>query len=457
MKLRYRRILYLTFIGIFLILTPIIALYTTGYRYNFKKHQIEKTGILYIDSRPNDALIYINGKYKNKTPSRFSKLLPDTYQIEVKKDGYYPYQKELEVKSNLTTFSKNIVLFKKNLPVNIVNGEINILAVSPDQEKMIYSLINENTEELRLFNLKNKTDLSIKEFNTQSYTQIEFNQWSPNFKKALLKKVIGDFNQYLIVDIETLKVKELFDITRLNFDQLKWDDLNNDYLYGLRKAVLHQIDLINSSTKTLLSSNIQDFQIKGEEIYYITKITNESFLNKAIFSGQEIEKPEKIKLPSPSQYTLQPSTKDYLVLLDKKNNDLSIINSKAFADENVINNIILQDKAKKVIWSQDLNNLLYYTDFEIWTFDFASNQKDLITRLGELINEAYWYPNNNYIIYQVNNTIKAIENTASDNKNDIQLTELTEISLIVVDGEGKNIYFKGTAGNQAGIYRLEIQ
>jgi len=60
MKLRYRRLIYSTFIFIFVILTPIIILYTSGYRYNFKKRTIEKTGILYLESKPKDALILIN-------------------------------------------------------------------------------------------------------------------------------------------------------------------------------------------------------------------------------------------------------------------------------------------------------------------------------------------------------------------------------------------------------------
>ena len=126
MTLRYRRIIYLVFIAVFLIIAPIITLYSTGYRYNFKKNKIEKTGILNIDSQPRGALIYLNGQYQNKTPARFTNLLPDRYQVKVEKDGYYPWQKDLEVKSNLTTFAKDIVLFKQNLPVNIVAGEINI-------------------------------------------------------------------------------------------------------------------------------------------------------------------------------------------------------------------------------------------------------------------------------------------------------------------------------------------
>ena len=52
MNLKHRRILYISFILIFIILVPITIFYAAGYRYNFKQNKIEKTGILYIDSKP---------------------------------------------------------------------------------------------------------------------------------------------------------------------------------------------------------------------------------------------------------------------------------------------------------------------------------------------------------------------------------------------------------------------
>lgn len=457
MTLKYRRLLYSTFILAFVVITPLVILYTAGYRYNFKKNKIEKTGILYLESSPKDAKIFINGKFKDETPTRFSKMLPDTYQIEVIKDGYHPWEKNVEIRSNLTTFNRDIVLFKQNLPINIIEGEVNILSAPFNQKNIIYSIIKDNFEELKLRNLKNDSDFLIEKFNTQSYNELVFVQWSPSQTKALIKQVIGDFNKFLIVDIETLKIKELFDITRLNFDQLIWDDLSDNNLYGLRKAVLYQIDLVNHLTQSLLAANISDFQVRGNQIYFITQIVTESFLNKTILIGREIDEIEKIKLPSPSDFSLQPSTRDLLILMDKKNNDLFVIKIQSFADQDVTSNIVLQDKAKNIIWSKNLKKLLYYTDFEIWTFDFESQQKNLITRYGEIIKQALWYPKDKYIVFQVTNAIHAIEVNGQEMKNDTKLAELSDINQIVIDNSGQTLYFKGQAGSQQGIYKLELQ
>lgn len=457
MSIKYRRALYIIFIAVFFIGAPLIIMYATGYRYNFKNHRVEKTGILSVNSTPKNADIYLNNKLTGQTPKRFPRLLPDTYNLEIKKDNYYSWGKKIKIASGLTTFAQNIVLFKEDLPINIIDGDINILSASPNNEKMLYSVIKDNTEELRLVNLKNGDDFPIETFNLRTYNNLEFIDWSVNQNKAILTKIVGDFHQYLIVNTDTLKIKELFDITRLDFDKISWDQSNQNLIYGLRKAVLYQIDLTNNSTKTLLSANIQNFYVIDSNIFYIEKVANEIFLNKVFLEGGSPTKTEKIKLPSPSEFIIAPSTKEYIALLDKKNNDFFLIDPTAFTEQNIEKNVILQDRAKNISWSNDFSKIIFYTDFEISIFDIATKQKNLITRFGEVINQAVWYPENNYILYNVGNKIRSSEATSDDIRYDIQIIELPKINNMVVDASGNNIYFKGSVGTQKGIYKLEIQ
>lgn len=456
MKLRYRRLVYLIFFLIFFSLAPLLILYATGYRYNFKKNQLEKTGILALDSRPRKAAIYLDGKYKNTTPTRLTRLLPNKYNILISKDGYYPWIKEVEVKSNLTTFFKDIILFKKNLPVIKIEGEINILVADPDHKKIIYSILKNNTEELRLLNLKNGSDFLIEKFNRKTYSQLEFSGWSSSQNKALIKQIIGDFNKYLILNIETLKIKELFSITRLNFETIIWDDINDSYLYGLRKTVLYQINLADKKTFQILSDKITSFQIKQEKIYYITKLGSEYFLNRRGLNGGS-EKEEKIKLISPSNYTFQSSPPDFIILLDKKNNDLFIIKEQIFENDVLESEIVLAAKAKDIIWSEDFKKLLYYNNFELWFYDGVTKQNKLINRYSKVINQAVFYPENNYIIYQLDDTIRITEIKEGGLKNDIALAKLSEVNKIIIDSEGENIYFQGQVGGKLGIFQLTIQ
>ena len=96
----------------FLILAPIVILYTAGYRYNSKKQRVEKVGIIFVRSRPSGADIYLDGKKRTETtPARLRDLLPGDYDVKISKKGYSDWDKVLPVGSELTTFAESIALF----------------------------------------------------------------------------------------------------------------------------------------------------------------------------------------------------------------------------------------------------------------------------------------------------------------------------------------------------------
>jgi hypothetical protein len=97
---------------LFLVLLPVILSYALGYKIDYRNLKIYKTGILYIASRPAGASIYLNGAMRNDlTPARIEELKPGSYKVEVRKDGFYPWEKEMVVMANMVTKEDHIVLF----------------------------------------------------------------------------------------------------------------------------------------------------------------------------------------------------------------------------------------------------------------------------------------------------------------------------------------------------------
>lgn len=100
---------------LFFLLLPIVLSYSLGYKIDFQRLKIYKTGIIYIKSQPSGASIYINGKpFPDITPARIEELKPGQYRIEVRRDGFYPWQKDLAVRPNMVTRADDIVLFPLN-------------------------------------------------------------------------------------------------------------------------------------------------------------------------------------------------------------------------------------------------------------------------------------------------------------------------------------------------------
>lgn len=98
---------------IFFFLLPIVLSYSLGYHVEyFPALNIYKTGILYLKSQPAGSSVYINGRLRPETtPAKIEELKPGTYRVEVKREGFYPWEKDLVVRPNMVTKTDSIVLF----------------------------------------------------------------------------------------------------------------------------------------------------------------------------------------------------------------------------------------------------------------------------------------------------------------------------------------------------------
>lgn len=114
-----RRTILVFLILTFFIISPIIIFYTAGYRYDFERHKIQQTGVLSINAKPRDAVVTINGVVIDngkRLPLRLSNRAPGTYWVTLNKDGYYPWEKSIVIRSNETTYIRDVTLIKKTQP-----------------------------------------------------------------------------------------------------------------------------------------------------------------------------------------------------------------------------------------------------------------------------------------------------------------------------------------------------
>lgn len=125
----------------YFVLLPIILSYSLGYHIDYHKLRIYKMGILSLRSAPSGASIYINGKVRQDiTPARIEELKPGTYAVEVKREGFYPWQKELAIRPNMVTRAENIILFPKLQDIEEVGSQETVNFVITDNKNQIYHM-----------------------------------------------------------------------------------------------------------------------------------------------------------------------------------------------------------------------------------------------------------------------------------------------------------------------------
>ncbi len=198
-------------IVLFLLSILLLILFAAcGYRYNFKAKKIQKTGILDLSFYPSDAEILIEGKkiYKKERPWPLTLFYPDkivlfpgNYEIEIKKEGFYSWKKEIKIQEELVTRISNIILFPKNLSPTLVLKEINTFKISPDFKKLAFIPKSKDLEGIWLFYLRDGSQSKI-----FPVTKTQSIYWE-KLKLNSFEKIFWENSRYLILNYQTFSVK----------------------------------------------------------------------------------------------------------------------------------------------------------------------------------------------------------------------------------------------------------
>jgi len=458
MKSRTRYLIFFIFFVIFFVSSVILLKYATGYHYNFKKNTWQKTGVLILESNLKDVDIFLNGELqKEKIPTKIVNLFPGDYLVKLQKANYFDWQKRLTINSNLTTFAKDIIFFKKDQsPVLLLDQNIEYFKLFLNKKKMLFFTKNKTKFDLWLFDFRTKE----KEFlNSFSFVKINNISLSPSEQNVLIE---GNDNlgkmSYLILNLE--KPEEIVFLNEFasNIQNIKWDLKSDKILYGIvetkDKSILVQINLKNKKIVSMLSemTNILDYYLEKKFIYYLINSENKNVFLKKISKNnsnslKEVDK-KNIQLPYSFYYFIN-SPANIITLLDKKNQLLYLISFQLKTQET--QKIILE--AKDAVWSKDQKKILYYNDLELWIC-YLNQEKlkesyhELLGRWSQKISKAIWHPQENYVIFTLLNStkqyltelipfnlIKAIEIDGRDQRN---ITQILEFDLL---SKGQDLFF----------------
>jgi len=212
MKFLYRLIFFFLFIAI---LALVIA-YARGYRLDLGKKTLSSTGIVSLTSYPKTAQVYLDGKLKGVTDLNLT-LPPNRYLIEIKKDGYTSWSKNITLKGELVV-SLDAVLFPLNASLSPLtnNGLVKAIAVD-ETEKILVFVQKPDSEDLDkknglyLFEAGKKTfsffpalkpillEKNLAEKYDFSSAEVTF---SPDYKQAIVKFSNQTSSQAFLLSLE---------------------------------------------------------------------------------------------------------------------------------------------------------------------------------------------------------------------------------------------------------------
>lgn len=188
MTRRFRRFIFWIFVVFFVALSIAVSLIAQGWRFDFNTLKVVKTGGIYIKTSVTEAKVYINDKYYKSTGGLLnytvllSGLVPKQYSIFIYKDGYFPWNKTIEVKNGLVTELSHIILLpiklNKTKITEIITQQISEFSV---KDKMI-EIKNNKTKITKTYNFEG-TLVSSEKFKIATSSPLRVT--SPDEKKEL--------------------------------------------------------------------------------------------------------------------------------------------------------------------------------------------------------------------------------------------------------------------------------
>jgi len=411
MTLKTRRILYSFFVILFLVIAPPLVLYTAGYRYDFEYKRLVETGSLVVRSDPEDALIFLNGELlEERTPTIINTILPGKINLLIEKEGYLPWEKEIEIYPHTAAFEEDIKLYPKTGPKSIVREKVAEYWWNYKQNKIAY--ITED-KKLRLYNLLSQKDVLIANLDEKILTEFAF---SPHDDQFFFGRQQGQNTEYFIVDANFLdKVISLNKIMPQNMESMQWDPHTPNTIYTLSDGSLYRIPYLLQTTRLIFKKSVKTYLIEKERILLIKKTADDEF-DALWITLSDPSVIHLLPLVSASKYDEFVSTNSHrIALINNKTKQLTIVDpsiKKSAIEEAVIT---IQSVSQS-LWSYDGKILIYTDGYGIYKRSFTTpitvipqrSSSKLIVKYSQPIHAICWADNESRIFYTVHDTLRVV-------------------------------------------------
>jgi len=198
---------YLVSLSLLLSVTAIVFFIAQGKRISVseKKLEIKGTGIINIKSYPDGAKILLNGEPKNATNSVISGLSEGKYRLDIVKEGFVTWTKQVPVYNGLVTPIDALLISKTPKIEPLTNVGITRSTIANNSAKIVFSVQQSQKPGLYIIQLQNNLTVNIFKTNAEAlvldtidtkFSNATDIKWAPDDSEILVK--LADESNYLI-------------------------------------------------------------------------------------------------------------------------------------------------------------------------------------------------------------------------------------------------------------------
>jgi hypothetical protein len=267
--------------------TVILVYGAYGYGINTKTGQIIENGLLFVDSKPGGADIYLNGVLRSAQTAARLVLTSGDYNLVIKKDGYRPWQRNFVLDEH--TIARYVYPFlfpQKPYTVALKNYPAmpGLVTTTPDRHWLLVQS-PESTQGNLVFDQYDTSALAkgsevlvlpkgiLTPADNSTYKEVE---WSTNNNQLLLQHIYPGGNEFIVFNrnkpADSFNVNKLFkqDPAKVALRDKKIDQL---YLFNKDEGTLQLADTGQGTVEPAFLRKVLEFKPYGNNIVtYVTDV-----------------------------------------------------------------------------------------------------------------------------------------------------------------------------------------
>lgn len=434
------------FIAAFFIISPILIMYTAGYRYDWQNGLLKETGAISIDIEPKNATVYLNGiKLQDKMPIRLNNIAPAKYNLRIAAAGYFDWLKEIEVKNKQTNYIKEITLIKKNKPQILLSEKVKTMSLSSDGRFIIYHRQKNNGGEIWLWDNNNKKSTIL--FRLNGAEPITIN-WSEKNNYAIVADTVSPHRRLVVIN--AANPSKQIDLAKNNpaIRKFQWENSAEPQLYYSTEQNIFLYSPVTAKHQLVVKNKYLDWRMENGQLWAMQtdsttkkyQIIKDALGFNSFFNALDA---------SDINLATGQTEKENWQMLEARQGVVLLKNDKK--PEMILLTDTSQHRlaAEKFLISPYNNWWLLWSPWEIWTYS-AGEEPYLLNRSGEHLQEVA--PLDKYNTLALGWAGKTTVSFPYYLVNHDLLDE--KIQDLAVDAENKILYFINQNESRAGIWKL---
>lgn len=270
-----RKILFYVFLIIYLVICPIVILYSFGYIYvPTPEEGIVKTGLIHLESLPPGAEVRLDQKLvPDRTPCTLSELVPGRYSVTVSLENYRHWFRQVTVEPGKAAVFDRILLIPERLRRSVLRDQSFETIINIPGTRFLLLQAGQNAGGVTVYDWKNnsfkKLTFQGAPYAEETTERIFTVQESPH---VLVLTQAKEAIRYLWCDLreEHVVISEITELFRDTVpDEVKWEGTYPRFLFAFQKGQLDRLDLDGSKVDQNFAERIKGFGIHKGKVYIL--------------------------------------------------------------------------------------------------------------------------------------------------------------------------------------------